>query len=55
MDTAVHSCALGGRSYLFAALVFGGTLLLPLVGLLIYRCVCRRHEKNNYPEKKTED
>ena len=55
LTSTVGGSALGGRSYLFAALVFGGTLLLSLVGLLIYRCVCRRHEKNNYPEKKAED
>ena len=55
LTSTVGGSALGGRSYLFAALVFGGTLFLSLVGLLIYRCVCRRHEKNNYPEKKAED
>lgn len=55
LTSTVGGSALGSRSYLFAALVFGGTLLLSLVGLLIYRCVCRRHEKNNYPEKKAED
>lgn len=35
----------GGRQYLFAILVFAGTMALSAVGLLIYRGLCRRHEK----------
>ena len=36
---------MGGRQYLFAILVFAGTMALSAVGLLIYRGLCRRHEK----------
>lgn len=55
LTSTVGGSALGGKSYLFAALVFGGTLLLSLVGLLIYRSVCRRHEKAQEKSKNSED
>ena len=51
----VGGSALGGKSYLFAALLFGGTLLLSLVGLLIYRGVCRHHEKARKNPEEPED
>lgn len=55
LTSTVGGSFLGGKSYLFAGLVFGGTLLLSLVGLLIYRCVCRRHEKKNRSGEKPMD
>ena len=50
LTSTVGGSALGGKSYLFAALVFGGTLLLSLAGLLVYRRLCRKHEQEE--EKK---
>lgn len=50
LTSTVGGSALGGKSYLFAALVFGGTLLLSLAGLLVYRRLCRKHEREE--EKK---
>lgn len=55
LTSTVGGSALGGKSYLFAALVFGGTLLLSLAGLLIYRTVCRRHEKAQEKPENPED
>lgn len=55
LTSTVGGSFLGGKSYLFAGLVFGGTLLLSLVGLLIYRSVCRRHEKKNRSGEKPMD
>ena len=55
LTSTVGGSFLGGKSYLFAGLVFGGTLLLSLVGLLIYRCVCRCHEKKNRSGEKPMD
>lgn len=55
LTSTVGGSALGGKSYLFAALVFGGTLLLSLVGLLIYRGVCRHHEKVRKNPEEPED
>ncbi len=55
LTSTVGGSFLGGKSYLFAGLVFGGTLLLSLVGLLIYRCVCQRHEKKNRSGEKPMD
>lgn len=42
--------ALGNRSYLLAAIVFFVTLLISGFGLLIYRKICRKHEKRMNPE-----
>ena len=53
LTSTVGGSALGGKSYLFAAVVFGGTLVLSLIGLLIYRSLCRRHEKKDCPEDDT--
>lgn len=55
LTSIVGGSFLGGKSYLFAGLVFGETLLLSLVGLLIYRRVCRRHEKKNRSGEKPMD
>lgn len=55
LTSTVGGSALGGKSYLFAALLFGGTLLLSLVGLLIYRGVCRHHEKARKNPEEPED
>lgn len=45
ITSTVGGSAVGGRQYLFAILVFAGTMALSAVGLLIYRGLCRRHEK----------
>lgn len=36
---------LGEQNYLFAVIVFGGTLLLSLGGILIYNAICKKREK----------
>lgn len=43
ITSTVSGSAIGGKNYLFAGLVFGGTLVLSLIGLLIYRRVCKRN------------
>ena len=45
ITSTVGGNALGGKNYLFAILVFAGTLAVSAIGLLIYRGLCRRHEK----------
>lgn len=37
--------AMGEKKYLFAAVVFGATLLVSGVGIWIYRSICRRRQK----------
>ena len=46
LTSTLGGSALGQQSYLFAAAVFGGTLALSLLGILIYRVICRRHERS---------
>ena len=41
----IGGSALGVKDYQFAILVFAVTLAVSGVGLLIYRAVCRRHER----------
>ncbi|MFR6394682.1 MAG: hypothetical protein ACLUNQ_05935 [Oscillospiraceae bacterium] len=55
LTSTVGGSALGGKSYLFAALVFGGTLLLSLVGLLIYRGVMPPPRKSPENPEEPED
>ena len=50
ITSTVGGSAVGGRQYLFAILVFAGTMALSAVGLLIYRGLCRRHEKKQSGE-----
>ena len=45
ITSTVGGNALGGKNYLFAILVFAGTLAVSAIGLLIYRGLYRRHEK----------
>ena len=45
LTSTIGGSALGGKDYQFAILVFAVTLAVSGVGLLIYRAVCRRHEK----------
>ena len=45
ITSTVGGNALGGKNYLFAILVFAGTLAVSAIGLLIYRGLCHRHEK----------
>ncbi len=44
LTSTLGGSALGQKSYVVAAAVFGGTLVLSLLGILIYRAICRRHE-----------
>ena len=45
VTSTVGGNALGLQNYQFAAVTFAATLVIAGVGLLIYRQVCRRHEK----------
>lgn len=45
LTSTIGGSALGVQDYQFAILVFAGTLLLSGAGLLIYRWLCRRHER----------
>ena len=45
VTSTVGGDALGTESYLFAIIVFATTVLISGIGLLIYRLICRRHEK----------
>lgn len=45
LTSTIGGSALGVQDYQFAILVFAGTLLLSGAGLLLYRGLCRRHEK----------
>ena len=45
ITSTVGGNALGLQNYQFAAVTFAATLVIAGVGLLIYRQVCRRHEK----------
>ena len=45
VTSTVGGDALGERSYFFAAAVFLAALGLSLGGLLIYRHICRRNER----------
>lgn len=45
LTSTIGGSALGVKDYQFAILVFAVTLAVSGVGLLIYRAVCRQHEK----------
>lgn len=45
VTSTVGGDALGVQNYQFALITFGVTLLISGVGVLIYRAVCRKHEK----------
>lgn len=45
VTSTVGGDALGTSNYWFAAVVFGITLIISLVGLLLYKNICNRHEK----------
>ena len=45
LTSTIGGSALGVKDYQFAILVFAVTLAVSGVGLLIYRAVCRRHER----------
>ena len=42
VTSIVGGDALGGKKYLFSLIVFAGTLLVSLLGLLVYRSYCNR-------------
>ena len=45
LTSTIGGSALGVKDYQFAILVFAVTLAVSGVGLLIYRAICRRHER----------
>ena len=45
LTSTIGGSALGVKDYQFAILVFAVTLAVSGVGLLIYRAVCRRHDR----------
>ena len=45
ITSTVGGNALGLQNYQFAAITFAATTVIAGVGLVIYRQVCRRHEK----------
>lgn len=47
VTSTIGGSALGMKNYVFALIAFGATALLSLGGLLIYRSICRRHERQN--------
>ncbi|MBQ7485142.1 MAG: TVP38/TMEM64 family protein [Oscillospiraceae bacterium] len=51
ITSTVGGHALGGQHYLFAAVTFAATMAVSGAGLLIYRAVLRRHNKNRQPEE----
>lgn len=49
LTSTIGGDALGVKNYQFAIIAFAVTLAISGVGVLIYRAVCRRHEKDNTP------
>lgn len=47
VTSTVGGSALGMQNYVFAAVALGATLLISGAGLLIYRRICRAHEKRS--------
>ena len=45
LTSIIGGDALGVKDYQFAVLVFAATLAVSAVGLLIYRALCRRHQR----------
>ena len=45
LTSTIGGDALGVKDYQFAVLVFAATLAVSAVGLLIYRALCRRHQR----------
>ncbi len=53
ITSTIGGDALGMKNYVFAAVALGITLLISGTGLLIYRRICRRHDKNVNEEDDT--
>ena len=51
VTSTIGGDALGTQSYLFAAIVFAVTLLISGAGLLCYRWICKRHNREHPPHK----
>ena len=45
LTSTIGGDALGVKAYQFAVLVFAATLAVSAVGLLIYRALCRHHQR----------
>lgn len=54
ITSTIGGDALGMKNYVFAAIALGITLLISGTGLLIYRGICRKHEKNTAEEDDTD-
>ena len=48
VTSTVGGDALGTGHYWFAGVVFAATLAVSSLGLLLYRRICRRHQKKAY-------
>ena len=47
VTSTVGGDALGTESYLLAIIVFAATVLISGLGLLVYRIICKKHEKTH--------
>lgn len=47
VTSTIGGDALGLQNYQFAILAFAVTMVISVAGLLIYRSLCRRHEKQD--------
>ena len=50
VTSTIGGAALGEESYLTALAVFIATVAVSMLGLLIYRLICKRHEKKPVPK-----
>ena len=51
ITSTVGGSAIGDKSYLFAVIVFVVTVLISVVGLLIYNHICKKHENETKQDK----
>lgn len=51
ITSTVGGDAIGGRDYRFALIVFAVTAVISLIGLVVYRVICKRHG-GDYQQKK---
>ena len=54
LTSTIGGDVLGDRNYLFAAIVFAGTLLVSLIGILLFRKIRSIHEKRVDPPPHTD-
>ncbi|MGN0369233.1 MAG: TVP38/TMEM64 family protein [Butyrivibrio sp.] len=46
VTSTIGGDALGVQNYVFAIIVFGGTLVISCIGMLIYRKICKVHDEH---------